>query len=79
MSSGKDRGATVNGGDRERTAFVEQVRHENEKDFGPSARRAVDRMLAAGHPHLWAYVLPVVARVDALAFVERARSRLGQA
>ena len=56
VTSGKDRGVTVSGGERGRRAFVEQVRHENENDFGPSARRAVDRMLAAGHPHPWAYV-----------------------
>ena len=36
--------------------FVEQVRSENERDFGPSARTAVEAMLAAGHPHPWAYV-----------------------
>ena len=36
--------------------FVEQVRSENEREFGPPARKAVETMLAAGHPHPWAYV-----------------------
>ena len=28
--------------------LVEQVRHDNDEDFGPSARRAVERTLSAG-------------------------------
>ena len=47
---------TVDGHQGERRAFVKQVRHENEADFGPPARKAVETMLSAGHPHPWAYV-----------------------
>ena len=47
---------TVDGREGERRAFVKQVRHENEADFGPPARKAVETMLSAGHPHPWAYV-----------------------
>ncbi|MCY4400336.1 MAG: hypothetical protein OXE96_13500 [Gemmatimonadetes bacterium] len=47
---------TVNVGERERRAFVEQVRRENDGHFGPPARKMVATMLAAGHPHPWAYV-----------------------
>ena len=51
-----ERHATVNDPERERRDFVKQVRQENEADFGPSARRSVETMLSAGHPHPWAYV-----------------------
>ena len=47
---------TVDDREGERRAFVEQVRLENEDDFGPPARKAVESMLDAGHPHPWAYV-----------------------
>ena len=56
VTSGKDRGVTVNVGERERRAFVQQVRRENDGHFGPPARKMVETMLAAGHPHPWAYV-----------------------
>ncbi len=36
--------------------FVSRVRQENEKEFGPAARSAVERMLSAGHSHPWTYV-----------------------
>ena len=39
-----------------RRAFVRQLRHENEKNFGPPARRAVEMTLSSGHPYPWAYV-----------------------
>ena len=56
VTSRGDRAATGDGPERERRGFVEQVRHENERHFGPPARRMVETMLAAGHPHPWAYV-----------------------
>ena len=56
VTSERDRGATVDGPEAERRGFVEQVRHENERHFGPPARKMVETMLAAGHPHPWAYV-----------------------
>ena len=40
----------------QRRSFVKRVRTENEQGFGPPARRAVESMLSAGHPHPWAYV-----------------------
>ena len=49
-------GTTVHGREGERRALIKQVRHENEADFGPPARKAVETMLSAGHPHPWAYV-----------------------
>ncbi len=39
-----------------RRSFVDEVRVENEQDFPPPARKAVETMLSAGHPHPWAYV-----------------------
>lgn len=56
VTSTGDWAATGDGPELERRSFVEQVRHENENDFGPPARQMVETMLAAGHPHPWAYV-----------------------
>ena len=56
VTSNDDWAATGDGPEQERRSFVEQVRHENESDFGPPARQMVETMLAAGHPHPWAYV-----------------------
>ena len=49
-------GVTAASAEAERRAFVERVHAENEEHFGPPARRAVETMLSAGHPHPWAYV-----------------------
>ena len=49
-------GVTATSAEAERRAFVERVHAENEEHFGPPARRAVETMLSAGHPHPWAYV-----------------------
>ncbi|MDG4563286.1 MAG: DUF3883 domain-containing protein [Candidatus Competibacter sp.] len=40
----------------EKHAFIETVREENERDFGPKARIAVQKLLDAGLPHPWMYV-----------------------
>lgn len=39
-----------------RRDFVSRVRRENEEEFGPAARTAVEQMLSAGHTHPWTYV-----------------------
>lgn len=56
VTSTGDWAATGDGPELERRSFVKQVRHENQSDFGPRARDMVKTMLAAGHPHPWAYV-----------------------
>ena len=56
VTSKGDWAVTGDGSERERRGFVEQVRQENERHFGPPARKMVETMLAAGHPHPWAYV-----------------------
>ena len=54
-------GAKLHSTEADRRAFVEQVRRENKENFGPPARRAVETMLSAGHPHPWAYVYELTA------------------
>ncbi len=40
----------------EHRSFIDRVREENERDFGPGPRLAVQRLLDAGLPHPWTYV-----------------------
>lgn len=49
-------GTNANRLEERRRSFVDGVREENEQNFGPPARKAVETMLSAGHPHPWAYV-----------------------
>ena len=46
----------------DRRSFVEKVRQENTDDFGPGARRAVQKLLSAGLPHPWMYVYELTQR-----------------
>ena len=49
-------GTKANDTAEQRRSFVNRVRDENEQNFGLGARKAVETMLSAGHPHPWAYV-----------------------
>ena len=42
--------------DADRRAIIDKVRQQNEIEYGPGARRAVQALLSAGHPHPWTYV-----------------------
>ena len=42
--------------DVDRKSIVETIRHKNESDYGEGARRTVQTLLSAGHPHPWMYV-----------------------
>jgi hypothetical protein len=42
--------------EEQRRLFIDRVRQENERGFGPPARKAVQRLLSAGLPHPWMYV-----------------------
>ena len=42
--------------DAHRRSIVEKIRRENEKEYGAAARRTVQTLLSAGHPHPWMYV-----------------------
>ena len=45
---------TVEG--QEARAFIDQLREENEKGFGPLAYPAIQQLLAAGLHHPWMYI-----------------------
>ena len=42
--------------ERHRRDFVSRVWRQNQEEFGPNARSAVEQMLSAGHSHPWTYV-----------------------
>lgn len=42
--------------ERHRRESLSSIRRQNEADFAPAARSAVEQMLSAGHSHPWTYV-----------------------
>ena len=44
----------------ERRCFIDKLREDTERQYGPSARQAVGRQLSVGHPYPWMYVYELV-------------------